>query len=180
MAKKKKNLIGIPVRRVKEKTRVALRNFDLAMFGYFLITILCVLVGRSGDYDLGGATLNGFALVFLLIPAYLILELLSLINWIGAFNWNFSGIEAELLGGCDILLGIAVWIYVRWQGRERGVSFVSAARTFILIFTFWGVFQLGCCGALWLWRNGGFSSFNRHLDKKAVAAEQQVAATSVR
>lgn len=174
MAKKKKNFIGIPVRRIKEKTRISLRNFDLAMLGYLLVVIACVLVGRMGEYDLGSSSVHGFALVFLLIPAYLMLEVLSLINCLGGFNWDFSGLEAEVLGGCDILLSIAIWIYVRWQGRERGVSFVSAARTFVLIFMFWGVFQLGCCGALWLWRNGGFSSFNRHLlNKPTVTAANQ-------
>ena len=174
MAKKKKNFIGIPVRRIKEKTRISLRNFDLAMLGYLLVVIACVLVGRMGEYDLGSSSVHGFALVFLLIPAYLMLEVLSIINCLGGFNWDFSGLEAEVLGGCNILLSIAIWIYVRWQGRERGVPFVSAARTFVLIFMFWGVFQLGCCGALWLWRNGGFSSFNRHLlnPKTETAANQ--------
>ena len=171
MAKKKKKFIGLPVRRVKEKIRVSLRNFDLAMLGYILVVIACVLVGRSGEYDLGSSSLHGFALVFLLIPAYLMLEVLSLISCAGGFNWNFSGLEAEILGGCDLLLALGVWIFVRLQGRNRGVPFISAARTFVLIFTFWGVFQLGCCGALWLWRNGGFSSFNRHLLKESRTIE---------
>ena len=171
MAKKKKNLIGLPVRRVKEKIRVALRKFDLAMLGYFLVVIAAVLVGRSGDYDLGSANLHGFALTFLLVPAYLILELLSLINCVGGFNWNFSGFEAELLGICDLLLGGVVWLLVRMRGSSKGVSYINAARTFVLIIVGWGVFQLCCCGALWLWRNGGFSSFNRHLATKSAAVE---------
>ena len=171
MAKKKKNIIGLPVRRVKEKTRVALRNFDLAMLAFIAVTSISVLVGRSGDYELGVANLHGFALFFLLVPAYLILELLSLIGCLGGFSWNFSGYEAELLGICDLALGVVVWCFIRWRGAVKGLSYVNAARTFVLIVTFWGVFQLGCSGALWLWQNGGFSSFNRHLLKKAPETE---------
>ena len=171
MAKKKKNLIGLPVRRVKEKIRVALRKFDFAMIGYVLVVIAAVLVGRIGEYDLGSANWHGFALTFLLVPAYLILELLSLINCIGSFNWDFAGSEAELLGICDLLLGGVVWMIVRLRGSGKGVSYINAARTFVLIIVFWGVFQLGCCAALWLWRNGGFSSFNRHLENKSAMAD---------
>ena len=174
MAKKKKNLIGLPVRRIKEKIRVALRKFDLAMLGYFLVVILSVLVGRSGDYDLGSSNLHGFALTFLLVPAYLILECLSLINCLGGFNWNFSGLEAELLGICDLLLGLVVWVIIRMRGRDKGVSYLNAARTFVLIITVWGAFQLGCSAALWLWRNGGFYSFNRHLKVKNTAVETPI------
>lgn len=171
MAKKKKNLIGLPVRRVKEKIRAALRKFDFAMLAYFLVVILAVIVGRSGDYDLGSSNLHGFALTFLLVPAYLILELLSLVNCLGGFNWNFSGFEAELLGICDLLLGVVVWLIIRMRGRDKGVSYINAARTFVLIIVFWGVFQLGCSAALWMWRNGGFSSFNRHLGVKNAVVE---------
>ena len=166
MAKKKKNLIGITGRRVKEKILDALRKFDLVMIAYMVVVIVAVLVGRSGDYDLGRANLNGFALCFLLIPAYLILELLSLINYFGGFNWSCAGWEAELLGICDLLLGIVVWTYVRISGKIRGISFIRSAKMFVLIVVLWGVFQLGCTAALWLWQNGGFSSFNRHLLNK--------------
>ena len=169
MAKKKKNLSGVSGRRVKEKILEALRKFDFVMLAYMVTVVISVLVGRCGDYDLGSANLHGFALCFLLIPAYLILELLSLINYFGGFNWSCAGWEAELLGVCDILLGIAVWIYVRTSGKKRELSFVRAAKMFVLIVVLWGVFQLGCTAALWLWQNGGFSSFNRHLLKKALA-----------
>ena len=167
MAKKKKNLTVLTGRRVKEKILDALRKFDLVMIAYMVTIIAAVLVGRCGDYDLGRANLNGFALCFLLIPAYLILELLSLINYIGGFNWSCAGWEAELLGICDLLLGVAVWIFVRISGKNRGISFIRAAKMFVLIVVLWGVFQLGCTAALWLWQNGGFSSFNRHLLKKS-------------
>lgn len=169
MAKKKKNLTGISGRRVKEKILDALRKFDYVMIAYMVTVIVAVLVGRSGDYDLGSANLHGFALCFLLIPAYLILELLSLINYFGEFNWSCAGWEAELLGVCDLLLGIAVWTFVRISGKTKGISFIRAAKMFVLIVVLWGVFQLGCTAALWLWQNGGFSSFNRHLLKKAPA-----------
>ena len=165
MAKKKKNIAGASGRRVKEKILDALRKFDLIMIAYMLTVLVCVVVGRTGDYDLGKANLHGFALCFLLVPAYLILEVLSLINCVGQFNWSCAGWEAELLGICDILLGVAVWIYIRISGSKRGVSFIKAARAFVIIVVLWGVFQLCCSGALWLWKHGGFSSFNRHLLK---------------
>lgn len=171
MAKKKKNLIGIPVRRIKEKNRIALRKFDLMMFFYVLTVVAAVLVGRSGEYDLRSANLHGFALTYLLVPAYLILELLSIVNCIGNFNWNFAGVEAELLGICDLLLGLTVWLWIRICGNSKGTAFINAAKTFVLIFVLWGSFQLGCCGALWLWKHGGFSSFNRHLLNKTPAVE---------
>jgi hypothetical protein len=37
------------------------------------------------------------------------------------------------------------------------------------------VFQLLCTGALWLWQNGGFSSFNRHLLNKQPAVQVEKA-----
>ena len=176
MAKKKKNTSGVSGRRAKEKVIDALRKFDWVMAAFMLTVIVAVLVGRSGEYDLGQANLHGFALCFLLIPAYLILELLSLINYFGGFNWSCAGWEAELLGVCDLLLGAAVWIFVRMRGAVRGLGFIKAARMFVLIVVLWGVFQLACTGALWLWQNGGFSSFNRHLLNKtpAVPAEKAV------
>ena len=148
MAKKKKSP-GVPsVRRSKEKVRIALRNFDCIMLVYALVVVVSVLVGRSGDYDLGNPNLHGFALCFLLIPAYLILELLSLINFIGGLNWSCAGWEAELLGICDLLLGFGVWLYVRLRGFMRGMSFIRAVQMFAVIVTAWGAFQLTCCGAL--------------------------------
>ena len=167
MAKKKKNLSGVSGRRSKEKIIDALRKFDLVMIAFVVTVVAAIFIGRSGDYDLGSANLHGFALCFLLIPAYLILEVLSLINYFGGFNWSCAGWEAELLGVCDLLLGTAVWIYVRMRGNLKGLGFIKTARMFVLIVVLWGVFQLGCSAALWLWQNGGFSSFNRHLLKKA-------------
>ncbi len=175
MAKKKKNISGVSGRRAKEKVIDALRKFDWTMAAFMLTVILSVLVGRSGEYDLGQANLHGFALCFLLIPAYLILELLSLINYFGNFNWSCAGWEAELLGICDLLLGAVVWLFVRLRGAQRGPGFIKAARMFVLITVLWGVFQLLCTGALWLWQNGGFSSFNRHLLNKQPAVQVEKA-----
>ena len=164
MAKKKKNPVGvISGRRLKEKMRLSVRDFDLAMAAYVVVIVVSTLVGRCGDYDLGSANLHGFALWFLLIPAYLILEVLSLVNYIGNFNWNCNGFEAELLGICNLVMAIGTWCYVRLRAGRWSVQTVRNIRMFVLILLFWGVFQLGCSAALWMWRHGGFSSFNRHL-----------------
>lgn len=163
MAKKKKNTVNINPRRMKEKMRFSMRDFDLSMLAYCVIVILCTLVGRCGDYDLGSANLHGFALWFLLIPAYLILEVLSLINYIGNFNWNCTGLEAEVLGVCNFAMALILWFWVRLRAKFWSVQTLKNIRTFVLLLVFWGMFQLGCCMVLWTWQNGGFSSFNRHL-----------------
>ena len=171
MAKKKKNPIGISGRRLKEKMRLSVRAFDWAMAAYVVVVVASTLVGRCGDYDLGSANLHGFALWFLLIPAYLLLEVLSFVNYIGNFNWDCTGFEAELLGICNLVMAIGTWCYVRMRAGRWSVQTVRNIRMFVLILVFWGVFQLGCSAVLWMWRHGGFSSFNRHLTvkKEAVA-----------
>ena len=166
MAKKKKNLAVVPGRRIKEKMRVSMRGFDLAMLAYVVVILASTLVGRCGDYDLGSANLHGFALWFLLIPAYLILEVLSLVNYVGNFNWDCTGFEAEILGICNLAMALSGWLYVRLRGSRWSVQTVRNIRMFVLIMVFWGVFQLGCSAVLWMWQHGGFSSFNRHLATK--------------
>jgi hypothetical protein len=66
-------------------------------------------------------------------------------------------------------------MFVRFRGKIKGISFIRAAKMFVLIVVLWGVFQLGCTAALWLWQNGGFSSFNRHLLNKQPAVQVEKA-----
>lgn len=166
MAKKKKNLLNASSRRSREKFTGVMRSFNWMMLLYFLLVVICVLVGRSGEYELGEANVHGFALWFLLIPAYFFLGVMSVVNCLGNFNWNCDGWEAELLGICDMLLGIVLWIIVRLRGCRWGVQTVRNIRTFVLIVCIWGMFQLGCGSIMWLWKRGGFATFHRHLDKK--------------
>ena len=75
LKKKKSPAMAVSSRRLKEKLNDAMRGLDLLMAGLVVVIIVCVLIGRCGEYELGKDNNYGFALWFLLIPAYLILEL---------------------------------------------------------------------------------------------------------
>lgn len=166
MPKKKRKSEAVSVnRRGQEKMRLACKSFSWAMGGYLIMVVLAVFIARSGQYDLSRFSLNGFAYGFLLPPAYLPLLLLNLIG----VNIPYTGNEALLLGGCDIALAATVWGLVIWLGwRRQSIKLVRSIRIFVLIMFYWGVIQLLCTGAAYLWQRGsygGLHQFNSEVDK---------------
>ena len=62
---------------------------------------------------------------------------------------------------------IVVWAAVRFYfSRRYGVNFVRTAGAFMTIIVTWGIFQLGCMGAVIIWERGGFSPLHRHLRRE--------------
>ena len=160
MAKKlKKNQGDLTTsRRGGEKMRRAAKLFNRSIMYYIILVILAVVCGISGNYDLSNPTLNGFAICFLLLPAYLPLAIISFFRWWLNLNIEFSGKEAYLLGICDTILAVITWISISLVSfKMRRPAFLHTTKNFLKILIFWGFFQLGCCAARGLWENGGFA-----------------------
>jgi len=163
MAKKKKNNAPVLSRRGREKMRGVCRQFDWIMLVYIALVVIAVTIGRLEPYELGKPSISGFAVWFLMLPAYLPLLLLGAADAVFGFDLNFAGREALLYGICDTVLAAAVWGWVRLYGVRRGIAFVRSAKLFVLIFVYWGIFQLGCSAAVWLWRSGDFAPLHVHF-----------------
>ena len=154
MAKKKKSVIPV-TRRNREKIKLACRQFDRCIIIYLILVALCVLAVWNGSYQLAKPDADGFIWWFLLVPSYLPLWLVSLFKVITGVNFVFDGNEALSLGLCDVFMAIMVHLFVRFWGSRRGPFFIRDARVFLLIFIFWGVFQLVCWGVWQVWSMGG-------------------------
>jgi hypothetical protein len=106
MAKKIKNFSegNSSSRRSGEKIRRAARLFNRSIIYYTVLIVLAVLCGRSGEYDLSIPSANGFAICFLLIPAYIPLFVIGAVGvLIGVPLAEACGHEVILLGICDIM-----------------------------------------------------------------------------
>ncbi len=144
--------------RQEEKLRREWKSFSVAAVVYIALVVVSAWIGSIGEYDLAGDTINGFALWFLLLPAYLPLAVISFFRWCLEINIDYSGKEAYLLGICDVALMLVVWTMISIISfKMRRPSFLQTAKHFVRILIFWGVFQLGCCAARGLWENGGFA-----------------------
>ena len=149
------------VRSERKRLRWASKRFTVAMIAYLMLVLLSAVIGSIGEYNLSGRSINGFALWFLLFPAYLPLELLGGICWFLEKKLDFAGHEAVLLCVCDIFLAVAVWLTVKIIASvKKSVALLNNARFFVLIFVFWGVFQLLCCAVTALWQYGNFTSLH--------------------
>ncbi len=153
--------LSASVRSERKRLRWASKRFTVAMLAYLMLVLLSAVIGSIGEYNLSGRSIHGFALWFLLFPAYLPLEILGGICWFFEKKLNFAGHEALLLCVCDVVLAIAIWLTVKIAASVRkSVALLNNARFFVLIFVFWGVFQLLCCAATALWQYGGFTTLH--------------------
>ena len=144
--------------RQHEKLRKEWKTLSATVAVYILLVAVSTLVGAAGEYDLAGDCVNGFALWFLLLPAYLPLAIISFFRWWLNLNIEFSGKEAYLLGICDTILAVITWISISLVSfKMRRPAFLHTTKNFLKILIFWGFFQLGCCAARGLWENGGFA-----------------------
>ena len=147
-------------RRGGEKMRRAARGFNRAIICYMLLVAAAVVCGMNGNYDLSNPSLNGFAICFLLLPAYLPLFILGTLG--AAFGVPITdacGHEVILLGICDLLLAFSVWWMIRIAAaRKQSASLLKNSRTFVLIMVYWGIFQLACCMIQLLWLKSGLNA----------------------
>ncbi len=161
MAKKMKKFsrnIGDAPRRGGEKMRRAARQLRNTVIAYIILVFLAVLTGINGEYQFSEPSINGFALCFLILPAYLPLLIIGCFcRLIGCPVDAIPGQEAILLGICDLLLILNVWWIVRMiAARQQNAAILKNARTFILIMVCWGIFQIGCSVVQLAWKYSGF------------------------
>ena len=162
MVKSSQNMnLSASVRSERKRLRWASKRFTVAMLAYLMLVLISAVIGSIGEYNLSGRSIHGFALWFLLFPAYLPLEFLGGICWFFEKKLNFAGHEALLLCVCDVVLAIVIWLTVKIiAAMKKSVEWLNNARFFVLIFVFWGIFQLLCCAATALWQYGGFTSLH--------------------
>lgn len=145
MAKKIKKFVkDAAPRRSGEKYRRAGRAFDRMIIAYMLLIVAAVLIGLQGDYDLSRQSANGFAICFLLLPAYLPLLIIDAVAvCFGTSIIPDIGQEVYILGICDIFIVLNIWWIVRFFAmRKQSVSVLRTAKTFVMIMVCWGVLQL--------------------------------------
>ena len=117
--------------------------------------------GVVNRYDLSREAVHGFALWFLLLPAYLPLWIAGAFAWCAGVRLSFAGHEALALGAFDAAQALIVWAGVTFYTfRLRRPSIPHHARNFVRIVIFWGLFQLLCGAALGLWEHGGLAALH--------------------
>lgn len=170
MAKKKKKAVS-PFASFSEKQRFYIRRFDLATVLLVALIVLSAAVTWGCKYELGKPDPAGFIIWFLLFLAYLPLEIFGFVSWMTGFSQAgvdafLSGNEALVLGACDLVVAIAFWAVVRFGLLRRyGLGALRICTIFVLIVAFWGVFQLGCSGAVIIWNRGGLAPLHQHLHR---------------
>ncbi|MBR2345120.1 MAG: hypothetical protein IKA71_04975 [Lentisphaeria bacterium] len=158
--------------RIEEQVRREWKRFSAMLLVYVLLIIAAVIVGARGEYNLHGDSINGFALWFLLLPAYLPLAIVSTFTWYFGYNIPLAGNEAYWLGACNLIQVFLVWAILSLIAfKSKRPMLLRNAVYFIRILVFWGVFQLVCCAGRGLWENGGFMSL--HHDTSSVIADQK-------
>ena len=150
--------------KVDERLFRAWKEFSWTIVCYIVMVVVVVLFGRIGEYDLSQGSVNGFALWYLLLPAYLPLWIIGIFAWafhLDAAAW-FTGREAVALGSIDIVMALIIWLSVTIASARTRQSVVPhTARNFMRILIFWGVFQLACAAMVGLWEYGGLASLHR-------------------
>lgn len=167
MAKKSKK--GPLLHRAQERRIGICRRFDLTVAGITLLFLAAALICNGRSYELGLPETSGYLYWLLLVPAYIPLEALGLLSMLLRIETeSFTGSEALILGGCDIAMTVAIWLYVRLTSKKRNLEFLSIAWHFAMIFLCWGVLQFSLLGVSMLWEHGGLSrSFHPHLHRPA-------------
>ena len=161
MAKKGTYFMSAPRNRLSEQLRREWRDFSLAVLFYILLVAAALVFGSVGRYDLSREATHGFALWFLLLPAYLPLWIAGAFAWCAGIRLSFAGHEALVLGALDAAQAVIVWIGVTFYTfRLRRPSIPQHARNFVRIVIFWGLFQLLCGAALGLWEHGGLAALH--------------------
>lgn len=160
--------------RGRERLRRTLRRFDVLAGVLALLIILAVIVTHPHAYELGESRPEGFATWFLLLLAYLPLEIVGLLTWLlglqdsTVVRFLVEDHQTLALGLFDLAMLLTFWAVVRFHfSRRYGVNFLRTASAFLTILAAWGAFQLGCMAAVVIWERGGFSPLHRHLRRAA-------------
>ena len=143
MAKKQKNKRGAMQR---NKQRQLCRKLDWATLLLGVIIIFAAMGTVNSDYDLSKFNSQGFAMWFLLLIGWIPLELFGLIRWVFGIHQEFTVAgEGPTLGVCALITLAAVWAFLRFYvARVCRPDVLRSAFHFILIFAFWGAFQMIC------------------------------------
>ena len=158
--------------RQDEKLLRAWKEFSRAILGYAILVVIAVCIGRMGAYDLSRGSANGFALWFLLFPAYLPLWGAGVCAMAFNFDLNawFAGREAIILGGIDAAMAVVIWLVITMISfRKRRAVIPHTARNFVRMLIFWGLFQLICGAMLGLWEHCGLSGLHRETQSEVTA-----------
>lgn len=173
MGEKKRARYREPMsRRSRERLANARKRFDFLCGLLALTIVVATLCCMGRDYELGAPYPPGFALWFLLILAYVPLEIVGLVNWflgMSESSWmTFLTVEHQALGMgiFNLALLAVIWGGIRfWLSRRYGINLLRTAGTFVTIFLVWGLFQLLCLAGVTIWDRGGFTPLHRHLHR---------------
>ncbi len=139
-------------RRYSEKKRRYARLWDwttLAMLAVIVIGALIVYGASLGKVAASSASFAGW---FLLVIGYLPLLLVEAVELLlGLAPTAPAAASAAMLGITDAIFLALIWLGVRLIGQRRPPDFTRCAWHFLLIFFYWGLFQLLCCGLSLLW-----------------------------
>ncbi len=169
MAKKSKHHISAPR---KERLRLMSRRWDLLCFLLALVVILAAWQCNGVAFSLSRPDMEGFAGWFLLIFAYVpLLALGGFCHLLGlpAFQCN----EAILLGGCNLVIVVAIWIIFRLTAvRSNNADRLRIAGNFALMVLIWGIFQIAFAFTLKLWTSPSMEPLMRHFAQTEECVEE--------
>ena len=143
MAKKQKKTRSLAQR---NKQRQLCRKLDWATFLLAAMIVFAAMGTVNTDYDLSRSNPQGFAMWFLLLVGWIPLELFGLIRWLFGIRQEFSPVgEGPALGICALAALAAVWAVIRFYvAKICRLEVLRTAFHFMLIFAFWGMFQMIC------------------------------------
>jgi hypothetical protein len=140
------------------------RSRWLAWGGIGSSVVLAALLGYAGKFDLSGPAANGFAICYLIVPAYI--PLLIADGIAGLFGGGIDvacGREILLFALCDIFIAVNVWWIVKFAAyRKQSVSLLRSAKKLVWIVVCWGIFQLCCTLITFAWQKSSFKSGHFH------------------
>lgn len=158
--------------RHRERHKRLLQAFSLSCLALAGLFLLATLVCLRQNYELGENNPHGFALWFLLLCAYLPLELVGLCTWLtGTADSTLIRLvvnhhQALSLGLINMFTTLVFWAAIRfWGARKFGLPLLEAMYHIVLILCGWGCFQLLCLGLCLTWSKGGLSPLHEHLNR---------------
>ena len=103
MIKKAKYFLSSSARcRIEDMVRREWKRFSWASVIYLLLVWAAAYAGAQGKYNLHGDSINGFALWFLLLPAYLSLGVITIFTWYFNFRYRIGDMK-RIFSGYAIL-----------------------------------------------------------------------------
>ena len=174
--KKIRNIEKTPNSRSREKARRICRKLDRAALLLVGLIGLSVLLLGNRHYDLGTTASSGFPALFLLVLAYLPLELFELLATLSsghpvevASGWP----ETLMLGSLAVLTIAVIWAAVRFYCAPRfNFYYVQNVTHIFYLLIIWGIFQLICFLAAVSWNQGSVSPLLRTGCRNSVVSNK--------